>query len=227
MARIEELAPQALGFHPVDAAVGVIVRPVVAMRQIAARRPWPMAMALYIAITLLNGLVNLTSPWLDFSQSVPEMSELPGSYGSALTLTRSPLFAVVNALLCSPVLLVAIAGVFYLTGRLLGGRGYFSGLLSTFAFAVVPTILLAPMLALLNLTGALLAVIFGALASICFAIWVLVLQVLGIRESLALSTGRAVATLLIPIGVVFLLFCALFLLIVALVLTAAGAMSGG
>ena len=62
MADTEEMVPEARRFHPVEAAMGVIVRPVAAMREIAAARPWPIALALYMAITLLSGLVGLTTP---------------------------------------------------------------------------------------------------------------------------------------------------------------------
>ena len=55
----------------------------------------------------------------------------------------------------------------------------------------------------------------GGLLTLGFSIWTLVLVVIGIRESMALSTGRAVATLLIPIGVVLLLACVLIFVVVA------------
>ena len=222
----EEMVPEARRFHPVEAAMGVIVRPVAAMREIAAARPWPIALALYMAITLLSGLVGLTSPWADATADTAPPG-LADGYESITTFTGSLLLAVVNALICSPVLLVAIAGVFYGVGRLFGGHGQFTALLSTLAFASVPGLLLAPLTALLNLGGAVLLLTVGLLSSVCFGIWIVVLQVLGIRESLALSTGRAVATLLIPLAFLFLLFCACVAIIIALAFGAAGTVPGG
>lgn len=79
--------------------------------------------------------------------------------------------------------------------------------------------MLAPLTAVFNLIG---VPFVGGLLGFAVAIWVLVLYVLGIRESLSLSTGRAVATLLIPVGVLLALGCALIALVVALAIGAAG-----
>ena len=47
------------------------------------------------------------------------------------------------------------------------------------------------------------------MVSFGIAIWSLVLQVIGVREAMHLSTGRAVMTVLIPVGVLVFLACAL------------------
>lgn len=201
----EPLAP-ARPFNPLDAAIGVVTRPVSAMREIAAARPWPIALALTAAIALLTGLANLTAPRQDLAAATG--GTLPAGFEGVqgfLDFIQSP-GGVVASVLFSLISLAVLSGIFYGIGRLLGGRGPFSGLLSTQAFASVPSILLAPLTAVLNLVG--LSVVVGLLG-FGFAIWTLVLTVLGIRESLALSTGRAVATLLIPIGVLLLLSCVL------------------
>ena len=215
------------GFNPIEAAIGVIIRPARAMQQIAAARPWPVAMLLASAIALLTGLVNLTAPMPAMAGGEPLPPGLPGGFETILAFTRSPWLPVVSALVITPLTLLISTSIFYLVGRLLGGHGPFSALLATQGFATVPGILLAPLMALLNLGGTLLAfVLLGYAVSVGFGIWVLVLQVLGIRESLALSTGRAVAVLLIPIAVLILLGCLLGILVVVLVAAGMNSMGG-
>jgi hypothetical protein len=214
-------APAALPFNPLDAAIGVVTRPVGAMREIAAARPWPIALALAAAIALLGGLVNLTAPLqgaADLTGTAGLPPEFAQTYENTFAFFRSPGGVVANVL-GSLIGLAIGSGIFYLIGRLLGGRGPFSGLLSTLAFASIPNILLAPLTAVFNLIG---VPFVGGLLGFAVAIWVLVLYVLGIRESLSLSTGRAVATLLIPVGVLLALGCALIALVVALAIGAAG-----
>ena len=201
-----------------EAIVGVIVRPVTAMRQIAAARPWPFALGLAIMIALLGGLVNLQSPWAQMPPPGDPAAPLPPEFDQAMAFTRSPWFALLNALLCSPALLAVGAGILFLIGRLLGGQGHYSALFSTQAFSSVPSLLLTPVLALLNLTGTVVGSVLSIPLGIGVGIWVIVLQVLGIRESLTLSTGRAIATVLIPIALLFAFVCAIIALLIVVAL---------
>lgn len=91
---------------------------------------------------------------------------------------------------------------------------------STFAFASVPLLIMAPLTAVLNLGGSALAIgLIRGLVGTVAGIWVLVLQVLAIRESLILSTGRAIAVFLIPFVLVLLLACVGGLLIASLAMS--------
>ena len=104
-----------------------------------------------------------------------------------------------------------------LVARIFRGQGSFSAVLSTQAFASTPSLLLAPVIALLNLGGAAVALtLLKYVIGLMFSIWTLVLQVIGIRESLALSTGQAVAVLIIAIGILIMLGCALIVVVTGL-----------
>lgn len=207
-------------FNFFEALVGVIVRPVTAMRRIAAARPWPFALALAMVIALVAGFANLQSPWNQMAAPPDPEGVLPPEYDQAMAFFQSPWLVVFNALLCSPALLAVGAGILFLIGRLLGGQGHYSALFSTQAFSSVPSLLLTPVVALLNLTGAAVALVLTIPLSIGVGIWVIVLQVLGIRESLSLSTGRAIATVLIPIALLFGVVCALIAVLIAVALPA-------
>jgi hypothetical protein len=219
--------PEGGEFNFIDAAVGVVTRPVPAMRQIAAARPWLIGLALYIVIALLGGLAGLTAPAP--ATALPPDANVPPEFEQMLEgmmeASRSPLLIAAAAVVLSPISLLITSGIFYLVGRLLGGQGPFSALFATQAFASVPSLLLAALTAVLNLAGTLLAPLVGLLG-FAVGIWILVLEIIGIRESLALSTGRAVATVLIPVGVVILLGCVLVALVVMAAVGAIGAAGG-
>lgn len=214
----QDTAPGGRGFNPVEAAVGVLARPVDAMRRIAAARPWPIAIALSIGLALLSGLAGMTAPDTtveDLNSAGAFDLETAQRIADLLNAIQSPLFAVVSALL-APLGLAITSGILYLCGRLLGGRGPYSALFSTEGFASIPSALLVPFTVLFNLIGGVGASL-GSCLSFLVGIWVLVLTALAIRESLNLSTGRAIAALLIPLVALLGLSCVLTFLIVAAV----------
>jgi hypothetical protein len=208
-------------FDPVGAGLGVLVHPVRTMATIAAARPWRVALGLAILVALLQALANLTAP----PPALPaDTASLPpgaaSTFESFVTLSRSPLWVAVQVLVLSPVFLAIVTAVFSGVGHLLGGRGPFSALFSALAFASVPSLLAAPILAWLRLGG------LGGVAGpvgFAFGLWSLVLQVLGIRAALGLSTGRAVATVLLPLLILVVLAIVLGIVVALL---AFGALAG-
>ncbi|KAF5432422.1 hypothetical protein C5S39_03745 [Candidatus Methanophagaceae archaeon] len=113
---------------------------------------------------------------------------------------------------------VFFAGICHIVAKLLGGKeGTFTEMLVLMGFASLPNIFQAPigLIVMLSggLTGAFIAIVLGSF----LAIWVLILDVLAIREAQKFSTGRAIATLVLPIVVLavlvfILIFIGLFLI---------------
>jgi len=110
------------------------------------------------------------------------------------------------------ILWVVIAGILHVVAKILGGKGAFTEMLVLLGFAMLPNIFQAPigLIAFLSggLTGAFIAIGLGGI----LAIWVLILDVLAIREAHKFSTGRAIATLVLPFVVLIVLA---FILIIA------------
>jgi hypothetical protein len=178
---------------------------------------------LYAALMLLSGLASFAAPTPDLADdalSPDGIAEMEAFYA----FLASPAFAVVLAAL-GPLFLVAWSGLLYAVGRLLGGRGAFGALLATQGFTAVPTALLAPVTAVLHLAGPLLEPLVWLLSAVFYG-WMLALSVVGIRASLALSTGRAVAAALLPLLVLFALAFALFFVLILWAITASLAASG-
>ena len=206
-------------FNPLEAVVGVITRPVPTMRAIALARPWLIALALFIIIQVVSGLAGLTTPLAtDMQDLPPEMQDVMRPW---LELARNPVALLGGALVLGPLGLLIGAGIIYLVARMLGGQGPFSGLFSTLAYAAVPTLLVAPITVVLNLLGPALAALSGLLG-FAVGIWTIVLYVIAIQESMALTTGRAIAALLIPLVVVVLLICLVAVVIGVLIASALG-----
>ncbi|MDD2421645.1 MAG: Yip1 family protein [Heliobacteriaceae bacterium] len=104
---------------------------------------------------------------------------------------------------------VILAGVYNLAGELCGGRGNATGLFTTMGLAYLPSVFVSP----LQVAGSLLpgGGLLEGFGMFCLGIWSIVLQVLAIRQTLLLSTARAVFVFLLP----FILLAGLVAILVA------------
>jgi hypothetical protein len=125
------------------------------------------------------------------------------------------------------VLWVATAGLIHVIARALGGRGDFAGLLKLVGYAALVGLVALPVAlvdALLKLQGAARAeASFGQLAgllAIAIFLWQNALLVMATREHYAISTERAVAAVVGPIGAVLILVLALIVLAIILAIIA-------
>src|SRR5438128_11309027 len=127
----------------------------------------------------------------------------------------------------SLVLWVAAAGVIHVIARTLGGRGDFAGLAKLVGYAALVGLVALPVAlvdALLKLQGATRAeASFGQLAGLVAVgifLWQNALLVMATRKHYAISTERAVAAVVGPIGVVIVLALALIILVIVLAIIA-------
>ncbi len=127
----------------------------------------------------------------------------------------------------SAVLWVAAAGLIHVIARTLGGRGDFAGLVKLVGYAALVGLVALPVVladALLKLQGGARAeASFGqlaGLAAIAIFLWQNALLVMATRDHYRISTERAVAAVVGPIGAVLVLVIALFFLAVVLTLIA-------
>jgi len=111
---------------------------------------------------------------------------------------------------------VVIAGILHIVAKVLGGEGAFTEMLVLMGFAMLPNIFQAPigLVTILSggLSGAFIAMGLGGILTI----WVLILDVLAIRAAHKFSTGRAIATLILPFVILtvlaFILVIGIFLI---------------
>jgi hypothetical protein len=140
-------------------------------------------------------------------------SQLPGwinSGGSIVTglctLILTPVFTIIGMMI--------LTGIFHLIAKLFGGNGTWGDLVFCIAAVVAPASVISGVVGIfggifsqVRVFFFLVAIIFGIIA-VALAIYNIILYVLAIRASENVGTGGAIATLLIPIGVVIVLgFC--------------------
>ena len=212
-------APEApKGFF--DLAVGFITEPVATFRVLAQQQPVWWALLLVAGIMALMFAVQMVEiaagPDLGGPGAPPpDLGPLEG-LGLGATLAVGIAVGVPFSLAFFAVWVAVVMG----SARLVGGAGGFGATFTGLGFAYAPSIFAVLATALVIPLGTL-AGFLGALVAFGVSIWMLVLNVLAVREVHGLSTGRAVAALLIPIGVLLVLGVLLVAAVVGIALTAA------
>jgi hypothetical protein len=133
----------------------------------------------------------------------------------------------VYGIVVSLVLWIAAAGLIHGIARALGGRGSFAGLLKLVGYAALVGLVALPVAladALLKLQGNAKAELYVAplagLLGIAIFLWQNALLVMAARQHYAISTERAIAAVIGPIGVALVLIVALIILGITLAIMA-------
>ncbi|HVS07653.1 MAG TPA: YIP1 family protein [Candidatus Dormibacteraeota bacterium] len=211
--------------------VELVRHPFSALRLINARR------------RLADGLIalglSITLPAAAAELAAPGPYRPPTNLGSlpSLTAQGADLYArwiymhrfvlPVYGIAISAILWGAAAGLIHVIARALGGRGDFAGLLKLVGYAALVGLVALPVAlvdALLKLQGAAGAELaFGQLATlvaVAVFLWQNALLVIATRDHYAISTERAVAAVIGPLGVVAVLVIALIILGIVLAIVA-------
>jgi hypothetical protein len=211
--------------------VELVRRPFTALRLIDARRRLADGLAaLALSVTLPAAVAELAA--LGPFRPPANLGSLP-----SLTAQGADIYArwvymhrfvlPVYGIAVSAVLWLAAAGLIHVIARALGGRGDFAGLLKLVGYAALVGLVSLPVAvvdALLKLQGAARAELsFGQLASLVaigIFLWQNALLVMATRDHYAVSTERAVAAVVGPIGAVVVLVLALIVLAIILAIIA-------
>jgi hypothetical protein len=133
----------------------------------------------------------------------------------------------VYGLAISATLWIAAAGLIHVIARTLGGRGDFAGMVKLVGYAALVGLVALPVAlvdALLKLQGAAQTETsfsqLAGLVAVGIFVWQNALLVLATREHYAISTERAVAAVVGPIGALFILLLALIILGIVLAIIA-------
>ena len=152
---------------------GVLFLPVDTMKNLVSRPPLGTALVIFLITNAISAAV-----------SYPALSRVSQDFARVSAVAGSVMGILFMAVGVSLVLLSA---------ELLGGHGRVTTLLCVMALASLPEVFTAPLLVL----GRAMPII-SLLGSVGLSIWVLVLSVIGIRETYSFSTGRAVLAWLLP-----------------------------
>jgi hypothetical protein len=139
----------------------------------------------------------------------------PGFEEMMLSPTASMTMSVVGGFISW----VVITGILHAVAKVLGGKGAFTEMLVLMGFAALPNIFQAPIGLVVILSGGLAGAFIAMGLGGILGIWVLILDVLAIREAHRFSTGRAIATLVLPFVVLMVL---VFILIIVSIFLISG-----
>jgi hypothetical protein len=207
--------------------VDLVRRPFTALRLIDARRRLAQGLiALGVSVTLPATVSELAA--LGPFRPPANLGSLP-----SLTAQGADIYArwvyqqrfvlPIYGIAVSAVLWLAAAGLIHVIARALGGRGDFAGLVKLVGYAALVGLVALPVAladALLKLQGNARAELsvgqLAGLASLAIFLWQNVLLVLAARDHYGISTERAVASVIGPIGAVAVLVVALIILAIVL-----------
>lgn len=163
----------------VETLARVVCKPAAAMNEIAREKPVGWALGIFAAATLLNSFTA------DYS-ALEELIELP------MNTPYLALFQVISSLAG----LFVITGLLYLVSLIFKGTGGYWGLFSALGFAQFPAFL-NPVAAVIGKAGGAAGAILSGLLTFAVLIWVLVLNIIALRESRTISTGASIGTYVI------------------------------
>ncbi|MCW2277502.1 Yip1 family protein [Heliophilum fasciatum] len=167
----------------------VLVAPVRALRQAARQKPLGLAVAvvLTIAMIALAAQILLGPPEAGFMGRPMNSS----TWRALVTLAGT------GAIIIGLGGWIMAAAFFNLAGELLRGRPNAKGLLTALGLAQLPNLFQIPLQAI-DATVGLPQGVESLLVTV-LSLWVALLQIIAVREALALSTGRALLIVCVPL----------------------------
>lgn len=160
--------------------------------------------AIFSFLVNLEGFTTMTMPTSGSSGSDAEIVTAVHSVTTGLSFAE---------LLLVPAFFFIGMGIYYGLAKAFGGQGRFVTQGYTFLLIQTPLGIITSILSLIPIAGSFIAAGVG--------IYEIVLNVFAIMAVHRLSGGKATAVVLIPLGVVFLLACALVVVVFALAISAA------
>lgn len=211
--------------------VDLVRHPISALSQIDARRRLPDGLlALGLSVTLPAAIAELAA--LGPFRPPANLASLPSLTAQGADIYARWVYAhrfaiPVYGIGVSLVLWIAAAGLIHLIARALGGRRDFSGLVKLVGYAALVGLVALPVSvadALLKLQGNARAELsvgqLAGLLGVAIFLWQNALLVIATREHYAISTERAIAAVVGPIGAVLLLILALVVLAITVAIMA-------
>ncbi len=192
---------------------GVLFTPTATFRSISANPPLFHGFIVFLVVVALTSLVNILIP--------PDFSNVPPEFGEALA-RAGPFIGIIGALLAF-ISWFMQAGIFQLFAEFFGGKGRATGVLTVLALADIPGVLVIPFKVVGHFTASSFLGTFVTVAgSLAVFVWGILLLVIGLREIQQFSTGKAVATILIPFGIAGLTAMIIIISLVGAVIPFAG-----
>lgn len=171
----------------------------------------------YMIFLAITSVFSILYFWRIFSELPAEITPVGGSVISTGTMISS---AVISQFIFGIILIFIVYGIIHLLVKLVKGKGNFSDTFKAMVYGATPNFLISPLLLIyMGIVGIgnLFLLIPVYLISIAVFIWVLVIQIKGIKILHKISTWRAVlAILILPILLVIIIALLFVLIIMAI-----------
>ncbi len=168
----------------IETIYGIVFQPVSTLKYLSASKPVALAISLFSFAVVWNMIIAM-----GLNKARGLTASLPEGYIVVYLFM---------GLLISLAALTALAAIYSLLGEVVFKQANGTGILTCLAFAFVPGVLGPPLhyaLTLLNI---------NLNISIMAFLWVMVLQIIGIREALLIQTSQALLLFVLP-GLIFIL----------------------
>lgn len=182
----------------------------------AGKAEWGIILVQLFGVAIIGAILGTLSSAISRSSMQSLMNQLNANSGSSTT-TAPPISAgspasFVISLVGTLVFFFVAQGIYFGLARAFGGQGSFTAQAYSALLYQTPIGILSGLLGLIP--------ILGGFASLALGIYGIVLSVFMIMGVHRLSGGKASAVILIPLGVLFLLICILFIAFFALLAAA-------
>ncbi len=192
-----------------DWLFGVIARPVQTLNEIAREKPVGWALLVYLSVTILVLVANIFG-----DQSYRSLDEAMLDLGVYIPF---PVLVIGGFVFAAASIFISTV-ILNLLAKLFGGSGGYWNLFCAYGFADFPMIISVPatlVAAYLGIVGS----ILGGIVTLGLSIWIIVLQVIAVRESHGLSTGASIGVyaiyfvilIAIPVAIIIALVAALLI----------------
>lgn len=198
-----------------ELAVAVVTSPGRAVAEITQRAPLAWSIIVVLTVNALTAATQVANATDSLSAGAST-----ATFGAVPLALSTPASLLIGVLLGAPVGLAVTAvwtAIVLVFARMLGGTGGYRVTFCGLAFASVPQILsviLTTVLLPLGTAGT----VLGMVAALGIGAWTLVLSVMTVRHAHALSTGRAVAAVLLPIVAVLVVIALIVVAVIGLVI---------
>ncbi|SHH07060.1 Yip1 domain-containing protein [Thermosyntropha lipolytica DSM 11003] len=177
---------------------GVLFQPVNTFRYLKEARPLGLSLLIWAAVIILSVVIGQGEAYVN--NEIKSLG-LPLQVAGMLNWVVG---------LFSFIMLFVMAGIYSLLADIIYGRNNAKGLLVCLALASLPGVLGSALSYVLALAG---IKWLGMLFSLAAGMWVIVLQILALREALELTTSGALLIYFIPFIVLFIFALLLIVLI--------------
>jgi hypothetical protein len=196
---------------------GALSAPGKTLHKAAEMELWKEGLFIVAVVAILNGLSEMVAPGsLETLQYLEESLNFP----LAETPLTSPGFGLFSSLFGGLLGWFVVGAVFFFVAKIFKGQGSFIGMLASLGYANCPYFIGAPLAAITSVAGSFGTTLSGIIG-FAVGIWVLVLNIIAIRESQQISTGAAAATYFIPVILFIILLILLGVLIAMAIFTSA------